>query len=330
MDKENYKKFALVREMLEVPDIIRNFKAPDIKLAQKKLLITGEGSSRIFPGKNLRYLALRYNLPLHIEVEGGLQSMDYNLADYSVFVGSNSGKTAECVVFSEKHVTGNKIDLVVTAQQSALLSQYANVRHVLSCGDENAVAATKSVVEQALVYETIVRKNYNLPPLDLVLLADEVEKILHAEVPSQIVESMKNTTKIYWSGRNTGVAEELALKTLEITRKEAQYLEGTLVVHGIEEAMKDTDCVLLVDSFNSQFEKIQKVIEKDAHVPCLVLNTQGSPFPDFSPIQEPNIEIKNYLNLITGWRLLVEIGMAQGVDLDTPTRARKVGNEFIA
>jgi len=35
-----------------------------------------------------------------------------------------------------------------------------------------------------------------------------------------------------------------------------------------------------------------------------------------------------YVFLAAGWNLLVEIGLALGVDLDKPQRARKVGNEF--
>jgi glucosamine--fructose-6-phosphate aminotransferase (isomerizing) len=33
--------------------------------------------------------------------------------------------------------------------------------------------------------------------------------------------------------------------------------------------------------------------------------------------------------LAAGWNLLVEIGLALQIDLDKPTRARKVGNELI-
>ena len=36
-----------------------------------------------------------------------------------------------------------------------------------------------------------------------------------------------------------------------------------------------------------------------------------------------------YIQLAAGWNLLVETGIALGVDLDHPRRARKVGNEYI-
>lgn len=332
MDKEKYKKFALVREMLEVPGLIRNFQAPDFSLTNSKLLITGEGSSRIFPGKNARYLSLVYNLPVCVEVEGALQSIDYDLDEYTVFMGSNSGKTAEGVVFSQNFLSKNKkIDLLVTAQQDTMLSQFSKQTHVLSCGKEQAVAATKSVIEQALVYESIIRKNFGLPVLDYLKSADKMEEILMADVPAEILSIMTSKDFYYWSGRNTGVAEELALKTVEITRTKSHYLEGTLLVHGVEEAMKDNELVFLLDTFMSQFEKINETVQKTSNVPCVILNTQNSPFKSFSPLDgdiDPNF--KNYLNLASGWRLLVEIGISEGVNLDLPVRARKIGNEFNA
>ncbi|NIA17213.1 MAG: sugar isomerase, partial [Planctomycetes bacterium] len=36
-----------------------------------------------------------------------------------------------------------------------------------------------------------------------------------------------------------------------------------------------------------------------------------------------------YVYLSAGWNVLVEIGLALGIDLDKPQRARKVGNELV-
>ncbi|MBN1144577.1 MAG: hypothetical protein JXA72_09135, partial [Bacteroidales bacterium] len=40
-------------------------------------------------------------------------------------------------------------------------------------------------------------------------------------------------------------------------------------------------------------------------------------------------EMNPYVLLCAGWNLLVEIGLAAGINLDKPERARKVGNEFM-
>jgi len=50
----------------------------------------------------------------------------------------------------------------------------------------------------------------------------------------------------------------------------------------------------------------------------------------FPTIKIPSMSCHDaYLQLQACWNVLVEVGIACGVDLDHPTRARKVGNEFI-
>ena len=39
--------------------------------------------------------------------------------------------------------------------------------------------------------------------------------------------------------------------------------------------------------------------------------------------------MSSYVELAAGWNLLVDIGLALGIDLDKPVRARKIGNEFV-
>ena len=63
-----------------------------------------------------------------------------------------------------------------------------------------------------------------------------------------------------------GVAEELTLKTNEITRKPSDYLEGTYAAHGIEEVMNAGDVVLWVDPIQDQEQKFEDVLAKGALV----------------------------------------------------------------
>lgn len=61
---EKYLRFELAKEMLQTPEIIRNFKLEGVAnvihaiKSTGKLFLTGEGSSRIFPAKNAIYSAL--------------------------------------------------------------------------------------------------------------------------------------------------------------------------------------------------------------------------------------------------------------------------------
>ncbi|MCK5736801.1 MAG: sugar isomerase, partial [Spirochaetaceae bacterium] len=65
MNEEKYTRFALCREMLETPDVMRRFNpntvAPLAKLMKDtpSIMVTGEGSSRLFPAKRARSAALR-------------------------------------------------------------------------------------------------------------------------------------------------------------------------------------------------------------------------------------------------------------------------------
>ena len=95
--------FALVREMLETPRIVRDLDfvaAKDTAQAIQKvgrLFLTGEGSSRIFPAKNLICEALRQGIPLAVATEGARQAHEYDLSQFAVFGASNSGKTKELI-----------------------------------------------------------------------------------------------------------------------------------------------------------------------------------------------------------------------------------------
>ena len=48
------------------------------------------------------------------------------------------------------------------------------------------------------------------------------------------------------------MAEELTLKTNEITRKSSDYLEGTYAVHGIEEVMNADEVVIWVEPYRGR------------------------------------------------------------------------------
>ncbi len=122
------------------------------------------------------------------------------------------------------------------------------------------------------------------------------------------------------------MAEELTLKTNEITRKKSDYLEGTYAVHGIEEVMDKNDIVFVIDPIDDEIEKFQDVLVNGVGLKVVAIADRDTPF---TTIRVPDAGKMNpYVYLSAGWNLLVEIGLALGIDLDKPERARKVGNEF--
>lgn len=125
-------------------------------------------------------------------------------------------------------------------------------------------------------------------------------------------------------GRNNGVAEELALKTTEITRKPSLFLEGTIALHGFEEIMTERDVLVFVEPFESEFSKMKEIFVDRVGVEIVALSSTPTPF---STIHLPLLDgFSNYLALMAGWNLLVHIGLQLGVNLDKPNRARKIGN----
>jgi glucosamine--fructose-6-phosphate aminotransferase (isomerizing) len=334
LNEKKYSKFALVREMMETPGIIRSFR-PEVSvpylLAFKKkkgLFLTGEGSSRLFPAKRAIFSSLKKDFLLPVMTEGCTQSLDYNLGDFVVFAASNSGQTKEVIRLVNALKKRNH-DAVfgMTANKNTKLEEYADAAHVLSCGKENAVAATKSVVEQALFYDSLMRNLRGEKMTGLKKAADQAEEVLTAKIDKKIIDMVRNAGMIWFAGRDNGVAAELALKTNEITRKKSAFLEGTFALHGIEEVMNKNEVLIWVDPFEHDHDKFMECIVKGAEVNVIAIAKKKTIFPTI--VIPDGGQYAEYLQLAAGWNILVETGIALKIDLDHPRRARKVGNEFV-
>lgn len=334
LTENRYSKFALVREILEAPGIIRSFDpavserfASNIK-KRKGLFLTGEGSSRLFPAKRAIYSNLKKQFLLPVITEGCTQAREYNLDDFSVFAASNMGQTKEVIRFVKilKNKNHNAI-YALTANKNTKLEEVATDTHVLSCGKEDAVAATKSVIEQGLFYDSLLRNMRGEKMEGLNVLADRMEELLTAKIDEEIIDVIKDADILYWAGRDNGVAAELALKTNEITRKKSDFLEGTYALHGIEEVMDKDEVLIWVDPFDVDQEKFFERLVKNVGIKIIAISSQKTMFPT---IMIPECDqYEEYLQIAAGWNVLVETGVALGIDLDRPERARKIGNRYI-
>jgi len=330
-----YTQFALAREMMETPAILRNFKLSNTENVARaieqagRLFFTGEGSSRIFPAKNAIASSMRAGLGLHLAAEGGRQALEYHLEKYVVFGASNSGQTKEVIaLFDALKKAGHGNLFGLTANKNTKLESIAGQTFLLSCGKEDAVAATKSVAEQALFYQSLLAQIQGSSLAGaLAGLADAFDAALSAPIEEEIIQAIANSGTIYFAGRNDGVAEELTLKTNEITRKKSDYLEGTYAVHGIEEVMNPDDVVILIDPFEAEVEKIRDVLVKGVGMKVFAVAARDTIFPTIR-VKELG-DLSTYVYLAAGWNILVEVGIFSGINLDKPVRARKVGNEFL-
>jgi glucosamine--fructose-6-phosphate aminotransferase (isomerizing) len=328
-----YTQFALTREMMDTVEVVRNFDPCGTAAIARhisklgRLMLTGEGSSRIFPAKNAIRKGLTWGLDLHVATEGSRQAATYDLSDFAIFAASNSGRTKEVVALLKKlQAAGHSARFGLTANANTVLESHCLQTIVLSCGWEQAVAATKSVAEQALVYQSLVSHIAGRDmEADMEGLADKIEASLAAPIDPAIVRAVAKAGTIYFAGFNDGVAEELTLKTNEITRRKSDYLEGTYAVHGIEEVMAAGDVVFVVDPIAEEMEKFREVLVDGVGLTVVAIAACDTPFPT---IRVPDAGPMNpYCFLAAGWNLLVEIGLAAGINLDKAQRARKVGNE---
>lgn len=335
-NNDRYAPFGLVKDMLATPDVIRKFDPTQMvdtarDIAQiGKLLLTGEGSSRIFPAKSAIAHSRRQGWPLVIHTEAGRQAREYTLQDWAVFALSNSGRTAEVIaLFHELQSSGHKARYSLTAFAGSKLESLSAKGYTLSCGPEGAVAATKSVMEQALFYRALVEAAAGVSTLGgrLKSLGDAIEAALTTTVPTEIVERIAKSGTIYWAGRNEGVAEELTLKSNEITRKPADYLEGTYAAHGIEEVMNAHDVLLWIDPYKESEQKFADVLTQGVGMTIVAIASRPTQFPT---ILIPDMgDLNPFVQMAAGWNVLVDVGIQLGIDLDKPQRARKVGNEFV-
>lgn len=329
-----YSKFLLVQEMMDTVAVVSRFNPKQTQQVSQtiksigKLLLTGEGSSRIFPAKNAIRKARQWGIDQWIATDGSRQSAQYDLSKFAVVCASNSGRTKEVVLLAKQLAdSGNKNCFGLSANTGTLLEQSCKETFVLTCGWEQAVAATKSVIEQALFYESILWNIIGKNGFISTDLSTKIEKALTLSIDPSIITAAVKAPTIFFAGYNDGVAEELTLKTNEITRKKSDYLEGTYAVHGIEEVLNPSDIVFVVDPIDEEIEKFQEVLVNGVKLKVVAIANRDTPF---TTIRVPDAgELTPYVYLCAGWNLLVEIGLAIGINLDKPERARKVGNEFI-
>jgi glutamine---fructose-6-phosphate transaminase (isomerizing) len=334
-DDSRHTRFGLVRDMLQTPEIIAGYdtrQCADTAAAIAsvgKLLLTGEGSSRIFPAKHAIFQARRAAWPLVLHTDAARQAQECDWTTWAVLAGSNSGRTSEVIkLFQDLRGRGHQHLYGLTATPASKLEEVARKTYVLGCGKEGAVAATKSVIEQALFEHALLAHASGAPLLapQLKALAKHTRQALTTTIDPALVAKIAAAGTIYFAGRNDGVAEELTLKTNEITRKKSDFLEGTYAAHGIEEVMSADDVVIWLDPYADAEQKFADVLVKGVGLTVIAVASRPTPFPT---IHVPASNFPAYVAMCAGWNVLVEVGMKLGIDLDKPQRARKVGNEFV-
>ena len=90
--------------------------------------------------------------------------------------------------------------------------------------------------------------------------------------------------------------------------------------------MDADDVVLWVEPYEESEDKFRKVLCDGVGLDVIAISSRDTSFPT---IRIPDGgDLAEFVQLAAGWNVLVDVGIALGIDLDKPERARKVGNEF--
>jgi LmbE family N-acetylglucosaminyl deacetylase/fructoselysine-6-P-deglycase FrlB-like protein len=281
------------------------------------VLFVAEGSSGLIPCSWALNLARRWNVPgLHFL--GGREAQALDLTGWRVVALSNSGRTREVIELLQANPTVPA--LAITGVAGGPLGALGKAHRVLLDQPEEAVAATVSVVAQALIMAQAVAAAAGRP-CPLPEIRQGLAQALNGAIPAAAATAIAGAKRIWWAGDSTGVAAELALKTVEVAGIAGIHLPGTLLLHGVEEVFEEGDVVVAIDPPAIDRPAIDRLIRQATPAKVIILGTGDGEWPlaDFGVWGAP-------ARLAAGWRLLGHLAALRGRDPAKPKRARKVGN----
>lgn len=331
------------KEMAESAGVFRAFDFDETKLlaksiGAKRIIFAGMGSSILFPAKNAKARSFGLGIKNRVEAFFASELLSCNnFEDSYVILLSNSGMTKETMLLLNHLKWKNAKFAAVTAVADSPLAKKSKNKIIMGCGFEKGVAATKSVMEQALILDSLVFHlaksqgiKINFRKLNKSMI-DASEKILlniSLKLPEFMLESLSKAGSIYFAGSNKGAADEIALKTHEIAGKSAYFYPATHIVHGIEESIKANPIILFEPSKFKPFIPDFKKFSGRTGCSLFGIDAKDSSSIDTIKIKS-NEFFNNYCLLAGGWGILRNVANELGINMDRPKKAVKVGNPYM-
>ncbi len=330
------------KEMLDtvkLPDLFDFNETKQIaeQIGGKRIIFSGLGSSLIFPGNNAKNRALKLGIENKIDVYFASDLLQYSdFENTVVFISSNSGKTKETMLLYD-HLQGKGAQIIgITAVADSPLAQKCQNVIILKGGFETGVAATKSVVEQGLLYESLVYhlafiqgKIKSLPDLagEFKSAAQSIQANITQKISPELVQKLSEANQYLYAGLDNGVGGELALKTNEMVRKPGTFFADTQILHGPAEVI-DSACLFILEPkgmrpFIDDFKKFGSTTNSS------VVSIDNSSLFEHSIPYSTNEIFGNYCLLSAGWGVLVNLASFLHVDVDNPKKIHKVGNPIV-
>lgn len=332
--------FETEKEMLESADVLKKFDFGITKnlakeIGSTRIIFAGMGSSILFPANQAKNRAFELNIKNSVEAYFASDLLSYN--DFSgthVILCSNSGMTKETILLQE-HIKKNDAKYVaVTAVQDSVLAKRCKNKIIMQCGFEKGVAATKSVIEQGLILDSLIfnlakaqGKKINFKKINKLLLSasENILKNINVNVSNNMLNALADASSLYFVGRTTGVGNEITLKSHEIARKNAFFYPDTHIIHGIEESIEANPIILFEPTKFKNFINDFKNFSK--RTGCRLFGIDKNNIIDGITIKSTPF-FENYCLLAGGWGLLKDIAKKLNLNIDKPKKAVKIGNPY--
>jgi len=306
--------FHVEKEIREIPDTLRKRRKLSLEefasVMEEPIFITGMGSSIILPGNNLEKInelsGMNFKINHSTEVS--------NVNTSTVIALSNSGETKETVL-ALKNAKAKKKFAITRNKNSSLAKVSKHFIHMI-CGDEKAVAATKSVVEQTyIVVQLFLEKVGKYKPISSSEIS-QVEKNLKLDFKDGIIKKFVNADKVIVIGRR-GLSGEIALKFKEIARISSEHEIGTEILHGPATTIRKNSIILIVNP--EMFTGYEKLLKKK--VKCEVFSIKDLGITGDGIYSE----IIRFSGLL---KFICEIGKEKKLDLDNPEGLSKIATRI--
>jgi glutamine---fructose-6-phosphate transaminase (isomerizing) len=278
------------------------------------------------------WTALRDSITLTVHYGAEL-----DMSNSTVIGLSQSGQTPDVVEYVERARAAGAFTVALTNDPGSVLASTAEAVLPLGAGDELAIAATKTYVNQLAALALLAAHAAGRGPeiadalrrvaLLMEELISELERLMPAvAVPFAFVGRMF----VVGRGGEFSTAREVALKLLETCRVAAEPLTATDLAHGPVAAL---DPLFPVWAIASRDEALPAVVEAAAraHAAGATLVASGTAAETIAdaayrlPVPEPPLPLLTpLLSVVPGQLFAWALARAKGLDPDRPRGLSKV------
>jgi glutamine---fructose-6-phosphate transaminase (isomerizing) len=246
---KNGSRYYMLKEIMEQPEVLDQALTQDRELfTEIAMAIMGAGHVVIIACGTSRYAALvgRYlfsrvghkfcDVVMASEFQYFTESVD---KDTLVVAVSQSGETADVIEGVKRAKEAGATVFSIINRPMSQLSDMSDRVIYLNCGPEMCVAATKSFINQLVVFYLLANAlvhDFDKAVTDLRAMSDEIKKVIewNNDRLKALSESLKDKRDFYYIARgiNFAIASEAALKAKEVSYIHAEGMPAGELKHG--------------------------------------------------------------------------------------------------